>query len=262
MPRPSGDALAAADRLPAATVSSGRDTACRPDMNRVRILVVDSDVDTRLLYREVFTLAGHEVVEALDGREGMVKALMHPPQLVITETQLPIMDGYALCEILRRDRATHRTPIVVVTAESRADRLQRARAVGADVVLVKPADLGRLLAETGRLLDAGAHCATPLSPDGLDGDGAGNGSDGRRRTIRSRTHARFDTVTPPARPPDLHCPACDSALAYQYSHVGGVSSRHPEQWDYYVCSGACGAFEYRQRTRRVRRVETDLPRLR
>jgi hypothetical protein len=55
-------------------------------------------------------------------------------------------------------------------------------------------------------------------------------------------------------PPPLVCPACDRALQYVRSHVGGVSERLPEQWDYYTCHGACGTFQYRQRTRRVRRV--------
>jgi hypothetical protein len=44
---------------------------------------------------------------------------------------------------------------------------------------------------------------------------------------------------------------------YEHSHVGGVSQRHPEQWDYYRCS-ACGRFQYRQRTRKLRRVDGPL----
>jgi hypothetical protein len=39
------------------------------------------------------------------------------------------------------------------------------------------------------------------------------------------------------------------------SHVGGVNSLHREQWDYFSCPAGCGTFQYRQRTRRVRRME-------
>src|ERR1700712_3377631 len=83
------------------------------------VLVVDADGDTRALYRYAFEGHGYEVVEACDGREALTKALVRPPSLVVTETTLAYIDGYALCQILRQDRTTASTPIVVVAAESR-----------------------------------------------------------------------------------------------------------------------------------------------
>ena len=71
------------------------------------------------MYREFFQLSGCEVVEAIDGREALAEALARPPALVIAEIRLPFIDGYALCEILRRDHATARIPILVVTSEGR-----------------------------------------------------------------------------------------------------------------------------------------------
>jgi hypothetical protein len=68
---------------------------------------------------------------------------------------------------------------------------------------------------------------------------------------RVRAFQRFKTTTPPLEPPELVCPACDHKLQYQGSHLGGVSDRHPEQWDEFRCA-ACGPFEYRQRTRKLR----------
>jgi CheY-like chemotaxis protein len=104
----------------------------------IRVLVVDPDADTRALYREVFHANGWDVVEAADGREALAKALTRPPALVMTEVRLPFLDGYALCDILRRDRATTAVPILVVTAEARSAGVDGARTVGADAVLVKP----------------------------------------------------------------------------------------------------------------------------
>jgi hypothetical protein len=43
-------------------------------------------------------------------------------------------------------------------------------------------------------------------------------------------------------------------LTYERSHIGGVSERNSEQWDYYECPSGCGTFQYRQRTRKLRRV--------
>jgi hypothetical protein len=73
------------------------------------------------------------------------------------------------------------------------------------------------------------------------------------RTVLAKSHARFSTTAPPAPPPALTCPWCDRSLNYEHSHIGGVSSRHAEQWDYYLCP-TCGSFQYRQRTRQLRRV--------
>ena len=74
------------------------------------------------------------------------------------------------------------------------------------------------------------------------------------RTRMSKSFARFVTTTPPAPPPHMICPACDRPLVYEYSHIGGVSARFPEQWDQLVCPGACGTFQYRHRTRTLRRT--------
>src|SRR5262249_56623518 len=80
----------ALDRLAAAEPrrSIQRGVVGRRDVTgRARILVVDADGDTRALYRQTFALAGHDVIEAADGRDALVKALLESPRLVITETR-------------------------------------------------------------------------------------------------------------------------------------------------------------------------------
>ncbi len=52
----------------------------------------------------------------------------------------------------------------------------------------------------------------------------------------------------------MTCPRCDRPLLYEKSHVGGVNARELEQWDYFECPQGCGTFQYRQRTRKLRRV--------
>ena len=118
----------------------------------VRVLVVDADDETRSHYRESLRVAGCDVIDAADGRDALVKALSVRSTLVITETRLPIFDGYALCKVLRRDSMMHGVPILVVTTETRPTDLDRARDAGADVVLTKPVPLDVLLTEIQRLL--------------------------------------------------------------------------------------------------------------
>jgi CheY-like chemotaxis protein len=216
---------------------------------RSRILVVEPDDDTRSLYREWFQLCGYDVVEAIDGREALAEALVRPPALVVTELRLPFVDGYALCDILRRDHLTKGVPILVVTSEARAIEITRAKAAGATTVLVKPATPEEILVETRRVLvdgrvvqDLRADVEAPPSP---------------RRRRSSNSLLRVATTAPPLPPPPAICPFCDRRLTYQHSHLGGVSDREREQWDWYICSGRCGTFEYRQRTRRLRQLVED-----
>src|SRR5437660_12411788 len=84
------------------------------------ILIVDGAAATRALYRRCLARDGCDIIEAPDGREALAKALMHPPTLIVTELTLPFIDGYALCDILRRDRTTATVPILVVTADARS----------------------------------------------------------------------------------------------------------------------------------------------
>jgi DNA-binding response OmpR family regulator len=222
-----------------------------------RVLVVDPDSDARALYQTALPLAGCEVIEASDGRDALTKALVEPPSLIISELRLPLVDGYALCEILRRDTATHSVPILIVTAEARVIERDRIRKAGADAVLVKPAPPDAVLSAMRSLLTQSANGHSTSAPTNTAARSnrsakAQAHSDGSR-TVLAKSHERFQTTTPPTPPPVLTCPSCDRSLKYEHSHVGGVNNRHPEQWDYYVCS-TCGTFQYRQRTRKVRRV--------
>jgi CheY-like chemotaxis protein len=227
---------------------------------RPQILVADADPETRTLYAFVLGRTGCEVVEASDGRQALTIALMRPPALVVAEIRLPLLDGCALCEILRRDRETADVPILIVTSDSRPASVERARQTGADSVLLKPATPEAIAAEARRLLAvprephsrSAAIDACLTVPRRAPRELAGPAS---RHRSQTRALERFSSKTPPAPPPKLRCPSCDGELSYQLSHVGGVNSLHREQWDYFSCPGACGTFQYRQRTRRVRRVE-------
>src|SRR5689334_23623581 len=103
------------------------------------ILIADPDEDNRALYHEALRAAGYAVTEASDGRAALTEALTRRPALLLTELRLPLVDGYGLCEVLRRDPETRSIPILVVTAEARERELTRIRQAGANAVLVKPA---------------------------------------------------------------------------------------------------------------------------
>jgi CheY-like chemotaxis protein len=213
------------------------------------------------MYAEYLRLSAIDVDETVDGREALAMAISRRPDLVVTETRLLGIGGYALCRLLHDDVTTCLTPVIVVTADVYPTDLERARDSGADAILLKPCLPETLLAEVRRLLQRSrelrqhadglrARAATQLNRAAAIQERMRMGE----RRLLSRALARHDTKTPPIAPPALVCPNCGRSLIYDRSHLGGVSERHPEQWDYYRCPSSCGSFQYRQRTRKLRQV--------
>jgi len=164
--------------------------------------------------------------------------------------------------LVAKDATLRTTPIIVVTGDAMETDLERARHAGADAVLVKPClpddllqTMRALLSESADLRERGRATRARVA-DQIDRSEEllGRSRATVRRLMLSRAHQRHDTTTPPAAPPGLVCPTCDQPLTYQRSHIGGVSERHAEQWDYFECPAGCGTFQYRQRTRKLRRV--------
>jgi two-component system, chemotaxis family, chemotaxis protein CheY len=209
------------------------------------LLIVDGDPDTRLLYRTALEPVIGSVVEAEDGAEALGVALCCHPSVVITEMRLQRVDGCELCSMLRAVPALRFAAIVVVTADARPAEAARATDAGADEVLIKPCNVEAIVEAALRSWQRRQSAATKST---------GDGETMQRPATKVRQRERYVTAQPPSQPPQLRCPLCDRVLQYYRSHVGGVSDVHPEQWDYYVCAGRCGTFQYRQRTRTVRRV--------
>jgi DNA-binding response OmpR family regulator len=226
------------------------------------LLLVVRDDAARHLYAEYFRTTGtEEVLEAHDAPDALAKAISRRPDVIVTETQLVPFDGYELCTLLRRDPATCLAPIVVLTNETSLTALRRARQAGADVVLRKPCDPDllrreiRALRQRSRMLrQHAAELKERLDRQLQKSNALHERSAEHRRKLLSRTFLRHATTTPEALPPVLVCPECDCTLVYKRSHLGGVSERYREQWDYLDCPRSCGTFQYRHRTRTLRKV--------
>ena len=105
---------------------------------RLLALLVDRDDDTRSMYSAYLNQAHFDTEEAADGRDALAKAIALRPDVVVTETWLPGIDGFELCRILRRDPITRSIPIIVVTGEGYPGSEDPARTAGANAVLIKP----------------------------------------------------------------------------------------------------------------------------
>jgi CheY-like chemotaxis protein/chemotaxis signal transduction protein len=107
------------------------------DAERRVVLVVDDSATIRALHRSVLQSVGYDVVTADDGAEGLSLLHRRGVDLVITDIQMPRMDGLALVRRIREVPAWQRLPIIVVSQYGRREDLQKAASAGADRYIVK-----------------------------------------------------------------------------------------------------------------------------
>jgi two-component system, chemotaxis family, chemotaxis protein CheY len=105
-----------------------------------RILTVDDSASIRLTTRVTLTNAGYDVTEAVDGSDGMGKLNAGQFDLVITDLNMPNMDGLTMIRELRKIPAHMGVPVIFLTTESDGDLRQQAKAAGATGWLTKPFD--------------------------------------------------------------------------------------------------------------------------
>jgi two-component system chemotaxis response regulator CheY len=109
------------------------------------ILAVDDSATMRQMVSFTLKNAGYQVTEAVDGQDAWEKADSKDFALVLTDQNMPRMDGISLTKKLRENPKFKTTPILILTTESSDQKKQAGRAAGATGWLVKPFDPGRLI---------------------------------------------------------------------------------------------------------------------
>jgi len=104
------------------------------------ILTVDDSASIRLTTKVTLTNAGYSVTEAVNGAEGLATAQTAQFDLIVTDLNMPVMDGLTMIEELRKLPSQAGVPIIFLTTESDADLKARAKAAGATGWLTKPFD--------------------------------------------------------------------------------------------------------------------------
>jgi two-component system, OmpR family, KDP operon response regulator KdpE len=111
--------------------------------NEAAILIIDDERQIRKLLEITLNSAGYHVLEAASGKEGLIMAAMHPPDLILLDLGLPDEDGQ---NILVRLREWYLSPIMILSVRDSEDEIIRALDNGANDYLVKPFRTGELLA--------------------------------------------------------------------------------------------------------------------
>jgi diguanylate cyclase (GGDEF)-like protein len=143
--RTTGVGLLPTTELELATRRVTADTRAKPGSG-LRILAVDDDPVSLRLIALHLSRAGHEVIRATTGREALLAALEHAPQMVITDWMMPDMDGLELCRTLRSTEECRGMYVIVLTGRDRESRAVEAFDAGADEYFLKPFESRLLLA--------------------------------------------------------------------------------------------------------------------
>jgi two-component system, OmpR family, alkaline phosphatase synthesis response regulator PhoP len=144
-----------------------------------KILVVEDDIEMVELLRFNLKIEGYAVGTAIDGVEALKKARSIRPDLILLDLMLPELDGFAVCNILRRDPKSASIPIIILTAIS--SQLSRFNGLdaGANAYITKPFSHKYLLQCIQELLPLASKGTQPL----------GNGADPKQRDFRDPAQA-------------------------------------------------------------------------
>jgi two-component system cell cycle response regulator DivK len=110
-------------------------------MAKNKILYIEDNTDNMTLVKRVLEVEGYEVIGAANGTEGLAKARQIEPDLVITDINLPDIDGYAITESLKKDTKTAHIPIIAMTANVMKKDREQIHQVGCDGYIAKPIDI-------------------------------------------------------------------------------------------------------------------------
>lgn len=102
------------------------------------VLVVDDDPTERLLARDALESAGFVVEEAADGPEGLARAYIVKPQLIVLDVMMPGLDGFTVCDALRQHAATAQIPILLATGLDDVESIERGFELRATDFVTKP----------------------------------------------------------------------------------------------------------------------------
>lgn len=128
------------------TASGGQDSTTQT------VLIVEDFEDTRYLTRLELEKRGYRVIEAVNGEEGVAKALSEQPSIILMDIGLPVLDGIAATRELRQREEMRDTLIVALTAHHETEYRANALSAGCDAYLTKPIDFDWLLDLLNRLL--------------------------------------------------------------------------------------------------------------
>ena len=123
-------------------------------MEGLRFLVVeDSPTMRQLISFSLKRFKGCKIVEAVDGVDALKKLQMEEVDMILTDINMPVMDGLKLVSLIRQNAKTKELPIIIITTEGAQEDRDRGLALGANAYISKPIQSSHLLKVIGDLLE-------------------------------------------------------------------------------------------------------------
>ena len=114
------------------------------DARDLKVLLVEDYEDTRLFMRRQLEDHGFIVFEAENGQVAVERAVSDPPDVILMDLTLPLMDGFAATKLIRQNEQLKNVPIIAVTAHKEEEFRSDAKASGFDAYVTKPIDVNWL----------------------------------------------------------------------------------------------------------------------
>jgi chemosensory pili system protein ChpA (sensor histidine kinase/response regulator) len=138
-------------RLPPAAITLAADKLREEiDRSAARILLIDDSLSVRKFIGRMLEAAGYHVDTAVDGEEGLRKVAAERYRLIITDLEMPKINGYEVLQALREQPATKSVPVMVMTTRAAEKHRQLAMSLGANAYLAKPIEERALIDEVAR----------------------------------------------------------------------------------------------------------------
>ena len=119
----------------------------------MKVLYVEDNDDNIFMLKSRLTRAGHTVVIATDGAQGVAMALSERPDVILMDLSLPVLDGWQATREIKAAADTKHIPVIALTANAMAGDREKALAAGCDDYDTKPVDLPRLLGKIKQLAE-------------------------------------------------------------------------------------------------------------
>jgi two-component system OmpR family response regulator len=127
-------------------------TSSKKKSDTAKILIVDDEPDCISIVQCRLEWCHYEVVTATNGKEGLEKAASEKPDLILLDTNMPVMNGHDMLERMRNDRVIKDTPVIMVTALCEAKDVDMASSFGISDYVTKPIDFAKLIEKISNIL--------------------------------------------------------------------------------------------------------------
>src|SRR5690606_33219701 len=102
------------------------------------ILIVDDSTTLRTILSSHLSMKGYQILQAKDGHDGYKMFKKYEPDLVISDVNMPVWNGFDLCKIIKYDPNYNKTPVALITSSINQEFLIKSISVGADLFLTRP----------------------------------------------------------------------------------------------------------------------------